>query len=62
MKDGNSLHRLSERSAAARKRRERDTMRDAGFCQITYWVHGDELERARKYLKRLKDKHALQLT
>ncbi|WP_435310676.1 hypothetical protein [Primorskyibacter sedentarius] len=42
--------------AAERKRQERERMRANGFVLVTEWIHRDDVERARKYLRRIRKK------
>lgn len=41
-------------TVAERKRQERARMREKGFVMVAEWVHQDDVERARKYLRRIR--------
>lgn len=41
-------------SAAERKQKERARMRRLGLVIVAEWVHKDDVERARKYLRRIR--------
>ena len=44
----------ARRSAAERKRDERERMRAAGFVLRQFWVHPKDWERVSKYLDRVR--------
>lgn len=45
---------LTPRSAAQRKRDERERMRDRGFVLRQFWVHPKDWPRVQKYLERVR--------
>jgi hypothetical protein len=54
MRDGNAPFDQSERKDALRKNKQRARMRDAGFVQMTTWVHAEDMAKVKKQIARLK--------
>lgn len=48
-----STTRNTDRTAAARKKRERQRLRDAGLVPMEVWVRPDLRERIKRYIERL---------
>lgn len=59
MQDGNAKVNVSERRAAARKRAERDRMREAGFVLYQGWVHQEDRDRVKRLVSKLRRQRGL---